>query len=567
MLRTLTRLENRSMSLLHPSKSFNGRQSVVSFDWYPVLGLVALAIASTSNYTLTEEAKDVQEFPIYRKEEIAKHTTKETGVWVYFQDGVYDITKFIPNHPGGRDKIQLAAGKDLAPFWNLYRQHYNSPLPKELLKDMRIGTLHPEDAARAAETADTSNPYYHDPVLSPVLHHLQHQPLNAEPPAFLLTDSWITPDANWFVRNHHPVPYVPNSHDFTMTFDFSQAKTQKGHFCLGGGSTGGERGVRKLVWTVDELKANFKPHTVVSTIQCGGNRRGHMNTHALTSGMPWGTEAISNAKWTGVLLRDMILSAASLTEDDLDDRTNPFNTIKHVQFLGVDEMQASIPIRTAVDRYSDVIVAYEMNDEPLTPQHGFPLRIIVPGHVGVRNAKWVKQVTLSKEEAPGPWQRGMAYKGFGPSVTSIEGIDVEAIPSLQEQPVQSAITVPDEGAKVVAGEPFTVKGYSYSGGGRGIIRVDVSCNGGQTWKTATLKEGQEQPLDKAWAWTFWECEFTPEEQLVGQKMELICKATDASYNVQPDSVAGIWNLRGINNNAWHRVNVTVTATDEDSEED
>jgi len=230
-------------------------------------------------------------------------------------------------------------------------------------------------------------------------------------------------------------------------------------------------------------------------------------------------------------------------------------------------MQCSIPIRSAVDRYSDVIVAYEMNDEPLTPQHGFPLRIIVPGHVGVRNAKWVKQITLSQEEASGPWQRGMAYKGFGPSVKSIDNINVEAIPSLQEQPVQSAITVPDCNAKVVVGEPFTVKGYSYSGGGRAIIRVDVSADGGQSWTTATLKEGSEQPLDKAWAWTFWECDFPPSPEEVGQKLELICKATDASYNVQPDSVAGIWNLRGINNNAWHRVIVDVIAEEEQDDEE
>lgn len=159
-------------------------------------------------------------------------------------------------------------------------------------------------------------------------------------------------------------------------------------------------------------------------------------------------------------------------------------------------------------------------------------------------------------------------------------IDVEAIPSLQEQPVQSAITLPRPGSKVAAGEPVTVRGYAYSGGGRGIVRVDVSADNGLTWRTATLTEGNQQPLDRAWGWTFWECDvdvpslptdYTQHPKAstreaasrqTGMELRLICKATDASYNVQPDSVEGIWNLRGINNNAWHRVTVNVVHDEE-----
>lgn len=104
-----------------------------------------------------------------------------------------------------------------------------------------------------------------------------------------------------------------------------------------------------------------------------------------------------------------------------------------------------------------MLLAWEMNGEPIPPIHGGPLRVIVPGHVAVRNVKWVTErtclrfryfiaeklvVAIAREEAEGPWQRGIAYKGFGPSVKSVEGIDVERIPSLQEQPVQSAITIP-----------------------------------------------------------------------------------------------------------------------------
>jgi sulfite oxidase len=73
-------------------------------------------------------------------------------------------------------------------------------------------------------------------------------------------------------------------------------------------------------------------------------------------------------------------------------------------------VQSSIPIHKALDIFGDVLLAYEMNGEPLPPEHGGPLRVVVPGHVGVRNVKWVYHVIASAEEAQGPWQRGIAYK-------------------------------------------------------------------------------------------------------------------------------------------------------------
>ena len=109
---------------------------------------------------------------------------------------------------------------------------------------------------------------------------------------------------------------------------------------------------------------------------------------------------------------------------------------------------------------------------------------------------------------------------FSPSTKSLEGIDVEAIPSLQEQPVQSAILCPSNKNNMVhtveAGDIIPVKGYAYSGGGRGIVRVDISIDGGKTWKTAELTEKQ-QPMNRAWAWTFWETDIEVPRNLVGKK--------------------------------------------------
>ena len=199
-----------------------------------------------------------------------------------------------------------------------------------------------------------------------------------------------------------------------------------------------------------------------------------------TAGTPWRIGAISNARWEGVFLSDVLRYAGMRNEkirgveheyDDGDCGQDDYDHVGlgHVQFEGIDEMSASIPTLKAMKREGDVLLAYKMNGEDIPGFHGYPLRVIVPGHAGVRSVKHLKKITVTNEEVYGPWQRGMAYKGFNPSLKSTVGIDVSKIPSLQEQGVQSAITVPSQEMKVTAGEPFTVSGYASSGGGRGEL--------------------------------------------------------------------------------------------------
>jgi sulfite oxidase len=565
---------------------FKGSEET-SFNPFPALQLAFVSLIALG---CKAGGADCEDEKIYRTQDIQNHKTKETGIWVTYKDGVYDITKFIPNHPGGRDKIMMAAGQDIEPFWNVYRQHYNSPLPQELLKEMRIGTLHPEDRVKPSSSdSNENNPFRNDPILSPVLKYLSKQPINAEAPGFLLTDSWITPVDLWFVRNHHPVPRI-DENNFKLEIVF--ACDVLGRKRIEANVDDDQCSSPLASLTLEDLKTRFPRTSVVTSIQCGGNRRSEMTDVERTNGASWDISAMSTAKWTGVRLRDL-LQSLEITEDSLFDNSgnpqesnpNPhpssFTTsvsssssssssfLSHVQFVGAEGMEASIPIRKALNRFGDVVLAYEMNDRPLPAQHGFPLRAIVPGHVGVRNVKWLSKIRLSGEEAHGPWQRGMAYKGFSPSVRSLEGIDVEAIPSLQEQPVTSAIASPVPFSRVsVSDSPLLITGYSYSGGGRGIVRVDVSIDGGKNWKTADLLPdmGTQQPLDRAWAWTLWQCDFDIPESLKNTRIEVIAKATDSAYNCQPDTVRGIWNLRGINNNAWHRVPVDIVEEEKEEEE-
>lgn len=485
------------------------------------LGLAKLEELRNALEGLGEVDCSAKAWPVYTQAEVAKHNKPDIGIWVSYRDGVYDITDFIANHPGGKDKILLAAGKAIDPFWRIYQQHEGRGTALKQLEDMRIG-----DLADPVPIDFGQDPYSCDPDRHPGLIFHNNKPCNAELPLELMLDSWVTPNPVWFIRHHHPVPIIePNQ--FKVHVD--------GH------------GAKDLSLTLEDLKTRFLKREVVTTIQCGGNRRSELDKVEKTSGIPWGCGAISTARWGGVYLREVLLHCAGVSLEGVE-----AHGIQHVIFKGVDGMQASIPIEKALSPFGDVLLAYEMNGEPLPAEHGAPLRVVVPGVVGVRNVKWVGHIELSKEEAQGTWQRGMAYKGFAPNVKDAKTVDVEALHSMQEMPVQSSIVLPKPGDETEL-DDIEVKGFAWSGGGRSIIRVDVSLDDGRTWMTADLTAGKEQSPTRAWAWTFWEASVPVPEHLRGKKIEVICRATDSAYSTQPERAEPLWNLRGLNCNCWHRV--------------
>jgi sulfite oxidase len=172
--------------------------------------------------------------------------------------------------------------------------------------------------------------------------------------------------------------------------------------------------------------------------------------------------------------------------------------MEHVRFYAVDGVMASIGIEKAMNPYGDVIVAYEMNDEELPRDHGFPLRLIVPGYAGIRNVKWLKKIELSKEEAEGPWQRGLNYKVLPPNVHDANEVNLEEIPSVNELSVSSGITtvepVQGSGSNLPPGESvmMKVRGWAFSGGGRNVVRVDVTGDKAKSWSSANLLDGSKQ---------------------------------------------------------------------------
>lgn len=273
------------------------------------------------------------------------------------------------------------------------------------------------------------------------------------------------------------------------------------------------------------------------------------NSHP-AQGLPWGSGAISNASWTGVRLRDVLTDAGFSYDDSSAD------DVKHVQFLGAEAYGASIPIDKAIDTWGDVLLVHKMNGQPLPRDHGYPLRVLVPGYVAARSVKWLNKIILSSEESQSQWQQ-KDYKCFGPNETAAS-IDWGAAPAIQEFPVQSAITkvakISTRPAEDKFGGPaVTIEGYACSGGGRRIVRVDVSTDDGKSWRQAELLHQDEAKGYRAWSWTRW--------RLVVPKGAIaracVVKAVDEANNTQPEKYEPFYNFRGNLTNSWHRVEMNL----------
>jgi len=484
----------------------------------------------TEEELVNEAGKYLPGLPEYTREEVSKHNTEETRIWVIFRSGVYDITDFISAHPG-QDKILLASGSSVEPFWAMYSQHYHSTVVS-ILEEYRIGNLHPNEKIIPPES---NNLYNFECERHPLLLIRSKKPFNAEVPPEILVENMVTPNGLFFVRNHLPVPSI-DVKNYVLEIT-------------------GETLKQPIKLTLEDLKTKFKKETIMATIQCAGNRRNDMSGIKEVKGGFWDTGAISNANWSGARLRDILIYAGV---DPNDPR------IEHIQMVGLDKdfeksYGASIPIEDAMDPRRDVLVAYEMNGEDIPLDHGFPLRSIVPGVVGARNVKWLHQIQASKEESPSHWQR-KDYKGFSPNV-DWNNVDWDSAPSIQEYPVQSAICTPKNGDKIAHGiSEIPVKGYAWSGGGRGIIRVDVTIDGGNTWFTANLDK-PDQKRNRVWAWTLWRVNIPIPKDYQGN-LEIACRAVDSSYNTQPESAKSIWNLRGVLSNSWHHVKLDIRKEDD-----
>ena len=310
------------------------------------------------------------------------------------------------------------------------------------------------------------------------------------------------PNKRFFIRTHGP----------TMTLDDPSAYMLQvvGHVD------------KELKLSLDDLKG-MTQRKVHSFLECSGNSRKFF--HPPASGNGWGNNAIGNAEWEGVSLRD-ILNEAGVKEGAVD-----------VVSQGGDfsDMQRGLPIDTAMD--ADTIIALKMNGEDLPAPHGGPARLLVPGWGGIASTKWLLGLTVMDT----PFQGDFNVKSY-----VIIDKDGQAIRPVREMPVKSIITSPDIGESVKAGD-VSIEGYAWSGLG-GIAKVEVSADNGVTWADATITDE-----GGARSWVRYEHTWTA----TAGNYTLVSRATDTRGITQPFEQP--WNAKGYQFNEVQEIPVTVTA--------
>jgi sulfite oxidase len=348
-------------------------------------------------------------------------------------------------------------------------------------------------------------------------------PRNAEPPLDALVESWMTSVERFYIRSHAPIPEIDRE-SFRLQV-VGQVE-------------------RRLDLSLDDLKSGFTNVSAIATMTCAGNRRSEHGAVKPVKGVQWREGAIGNARWGGVRLSE-VLKKAGLRD-----------SAKHVWFEGLDQIErsggtipfgGSIPIEKALADSKEMpgaLLTTHMNEKPLTPDHGSPLRLVVPGYIGARSVKWLGRIVVSDRPSPNHYV-ATAYK-LVEEGTKLEW--AEGGP-LYRYPLNSVICTPTTGGKLQAGKAV-VAGYALPPGQAEttIARVDVSTNGGQTWTRAKLTSAARQ-----FCWQLWKAEVP----VTPQTTDLLVKATDSRGHTQPATVN--WNLKGYMFNAPHRVKVDVGA--------
>jgi DMSO/TMAO reductase YedYZ molybdopterin-dependent catalytic subunit len=291
---------------------------------------------------------------------------------------------------------------------------------------------------------------------------------------------------------------------------------------------------RTATLTLDELRA-LPVHEVVVTMECAGNGRARLEPRPVSQ--PWLLEAVGTGRWRGARLRD-VLGASDVADEAVE-----------VLFTGLDRgvengeqqwFQRSLPLAEA--ERPEVLLAYELNGGPLPPQHGFPLRVIVPGWYGMTSVKWLGRITLLAEPFAG-YQQARGYRLR--QTDDDPGVPLQRI-------LPRALMVPPGIPEFMSRERTVergacpIEGRAWSGGAP-VAGVDVSTDDGRTWRATNLEGADLGP----WAWRRWTADWdaTPGRHV------LCCRARDESGREQP--LEATWNLGGYANNEVQRVVVEV----------
>lgn len=323
----------------------------------------------------------------------------------------------------------------------------------------------------------------------------QKSPQNTEFPFASLSDLLI-PTELFFVRNHFPSPDL-DARDWRLRVDGAVA--------------------RPLELDLDSIKA-MRSTTLTAVVECAGN--GRVYYVPPKEGLQWQNGAVGNAAWTGVLLSE-ILEMAGVKPNAREvllvgADSGVVDTNKKTASPGPIAFARSLPLEKAMAH--STILAHSMNEEPLTRDHGYPLRAVVGGWFGMAWVKWITHITVLEQPFLGYWQAREYFRWE-------RNLGEPSLVPLTEMEVKAQIARPVQGARLIAGQPYRIFGAAW-GGEAAIRQVQVCSEDGSGWREANLLE-KESPF----AWRLWEYMWTPEK--VGQ-YKLRCRAIDAAGRVQPD---------------------------------
>ena len=290
---------------------------------------------------------------------------------------------------------------------------------------------------------------------------------------------------------------------------------------------------KELTLDMDAVRA-LPATTLAVTMECAGNGRALLSPRPLSQ--PWLLEAVGTAEWTGTPLRG-VLAEAGIAEGAVEVLFTGLD--RGVQGDEVQSYQRSLTVGEATR--PEVLLAYEMNGAPLEPQHGYPLRLLVPGWYGMASVKWLDSIELLAEPFNG-YQMGGAYTYRQTRDEPGVPVDLIRVRALMVPP-----GIPDfmTRMRLVEAGPVTLTGRAWAGRAS-VRRVEVSTDGGATWADAGL-----EPEVSTHAWRGWSFAW----DAAPGRHTLSVRATDDRGNVQPIEQA--WTVGGLGNNMAQRVNVLV----------
>ncbi|KAF9063043.1 nitrate reductase [NADPH] [Rhodocollybia butyracea] len=376
-------------------------------------------------------------------------------------------------------------------------------------------------------------------------------PFNVEAPLTdLFNDGFLTSSELFYVRNHGPVPQVL---DYEIpTWELSIEGLVE----------------HPIVLSFEQILQQFDQITAPVTLVCAGNRRKEQNEVRKSKGFSWGAAGVSTSLFTGPMMADIIRQA------------KPLRKARYVCMEGADKLPnghygTSVKLNWVMDPNRGIMLAHKMNGEPLHPDHGRPLRAVIPGQIGGRSVKWLKKLIVT--EFPSDNWYHINDNRVLPTMVTPELASKDPTwwhderYAIYDLSVNSAAVYPQHNEELRITSPaakYTARGYAYGGGGRRITRVEVSLDNGKSWRLANIEYPEDKyrnfdgqlyggRVDIYWRETcFCWCQWSLDISVLDLEASdaILVRAMDEAMNIQPRDM--YWSVLGMMNNPWFRITIT-----------